>query len=63
MRPKQPLHKILLSVIAALFGIQSSKKAQDDFKETSPWVFIFIGIGLLFCLIAGLVTVVHFVGA
>jgi len=59
MKSKQPFHKIVLSVIAALFGIQSSKKANEDFKETSPWAFIIIGIILVILFVMGLLTVVH----
>jgi hypothetical protein len=61
MKSKQPFYKIVLSVIAALFGIQSSKKANEDFKETSPWIFIIIGIVLIVLLVLGLVSVVRFV--
>lgn len=59
MANKQPLHKILLSVIAALFGIQSSKKAQADFQETSPWVFVGFGVLLVILLVTSLMLVVR----
>jgi uncharacterized membrane protein len=58
MANKQPFHKILMSVLAALFGIQSAKKASDDFEESSPWVFILIGIFLIILLVIGLLTIV-----
>jgi hypothetical protein len=61
MKNKQPMHKIILSVLAALFGIQSRNKADQDFQESSPWVFIIIGIILVLMLVFGLLTVVHFV--
>lgn len=58
MKTKQPLHKIVLSVLAAIFGIQSSKKADQDFQETSPWIFILIGIVFLILFVSGLMLVV-----
>jgi hypothetical protein len=63
MKNKQPFHKIFMSVLAALFGIQSAKKASEDFEEPSPWVFIFIGIFLIVLLVIGLLTVVIKVAA
>lgn len=58
MKAKQPLHKVILSVFAALFGVQSSKKAGEDFEEPSPWIFVIIGIILIVLLVFGLVMIV-----
>lgn len=61
MSNKQPFHKILLSVLAAFLGVQSSKKAKDDFQEPSPWMFILIGVILLIIFVSVLLTVVNLV--
>lgn len=63
MKTKQPFYQIVLSVLAAVFGIQSSKKASEDFKETSPWVFILIGVVFLVLFVSTLAFVVSRVTA
>lgn len=59
MKTKQPFHKVLLSVLAAFMGIQSANKAKKDFEETSPWVYVLLGIALVILLVLGLVTLVR----
>lgn len=60
-KPKHSFFRALFSVLAAFFGVQASKNAQEDFKQPGPWVFILIGITLLFLLVIGLATVVSVV--
>lgn len=53
--------KIVLSVLAAIFGIQSSKKAEDDFQQPGPWAYIITGIIFIILLVIGLLTIVSHV--
>ena len=43
---KQPnkLLRVIQSTVAGLFGIQSEKNRQEDFKEKSPFDYILAGI-------------------
>lgn len=34
---------VIKSVLAALFGVQSQQKHQQDFNHSSPWLFIIVG--------------------
>ena len=36
--------KIIKSVLAAFFGVQSEANRQQDFQSVSPWKFILVGI-------------------
>jgi len=58
---KHSLWRTFTSVLAAFFGVQASSKAQEDFNQPSPWVFILIGIVLLVLLVLGLASIVSFV--
>jgi len=53
--------KIVLSVLAALFGIQSRSKADEDFKQPGPWVYIVVGIVFIVLLVVGLAAIVSHV--
>lgn len=48
--------KIIKSVLAALFGVQSQQQRRQDFNQQSPWPFIIIGgiiiVGFVVILIA-----------
>ncbi|PTB33263.1 DUF2970 domain-containing protein [Photobacterium phosphoreum] len=35
--------RIIKSVLAALFGVQSQQQHHQDFNQSSPWPFIIIG--------------------
>jgi hypothetical protein len=44
-RKKSPgVLKVLQSVMAGAFGVQSSKRHQEDFSSHSPWPYIVAGI-------------------
>ncbi|SET26174.1 MULTISPECIES: DUF2970 domain-containing protein [Marinobacter] len=45
--------KVLQSVMAGAFGVQSGKRHEEDFSSHSPWPYI----------VAGLIFTVGFVGA
>ncbi|WP_328189916.1 DUF2970 domain-containing protein [Marinobacter sp. OP 3.4] len=36
--------KIMQSVLAGAFGVQSGKRHQEDFSSQSPWPYIIAGI-------------------
>lgn len=38
------LLKVLQSVLAGAFGVQSSKRHEEDFSSHSPWPYIVAGI-------------------
>lgn len=41
---KPSLKQIILSVLAAMFGVQSQKVRERDFQYGSPMAFIIVGI-------------------
>ncbi len=41
---RQPLGSVVGSVFASMFGVQSSKKHQDDFERGSPALYIVVGL-------------------
>lgn len=44
-RRSSPLHKVIASVLASFFGVQSSHKHQEDFTKGSPLTYILVGLG------------------
>ncbi len=52
---------MILSVLAAMFGVQKGKNRERDFTQGNPWIFIIIGIimttAFVFLLIAVVKTV------
>jgi len=52
---------ILLSALAALFGIQSEKNRERDFQQGKPSDFIVVGILGVFFLIFGVIFLVKWV--
>lgn len=46
---KPSLGQIIMSVLAAMFGVQSDKVRRRDFTHGNPWVFILMGI--VFCIL------------
>lgn len=55
------LYRVLQSVLAALIGVQSEKKRQEDFQHSSPWPFIIAGIILTLMLVLLLVILVRWI--
>lgn len=49
------------SVVAAAFGVQSSKNRMRDFAGGKPWPFILGGLAFTILFILTLVTVVRWV--
>jgi len=53
------LWQVILSVLAAMFGVQSGKARERDFTHGNPWVFIVVGIIAVMVFVAVLYGVVH----
>lgn len=50
---KPSLWQVIMSVFAAMFGVQSDEARRRDFTHGNPWIFIFVGI--VFCILFVLV--------
>lgn len=55
------LFKVVLSVMAAMFGVQSSKNRERDFSKGRPAAYIIVGIFMTLLFILTLWLVVKFV--
>ncbi|MCG9695358.1 DUF2970 domain-containing protein [Shewanella sp. Isolate11] len=53
--------QLLLSTLAAFFGVQSQNNRHKDFQSTSPLPFIIMGIALAILLIISLIMIVNLV--
>ena len=61
-KPKsQSFVKLVLSALAAAFGVQSRKNLEDDFAQRSPLPFIVAGIVFTAAFVLTLVLVVRLV--
>jgi hypothetical protein len=62
--PEQPnltFWQMLSSVMAAAFGVQSSKNRQRDFSRGKPIHFIIIGLGFTVVFVLVMVSLVQFI--
>jgi hypothetical protein len=55
------LLKVTGSVLASFFGVQSSRKHQEDFTRGSPAAYILIGLGATLAFILALYGLVQLV--
>lgn len=53
--------KVLQSIAAGAFGVQSAKRHQEDFNSHSPWPYVIAGILFTAGFIAVLVFIVSWV--
>ncbi len=53
--------QVILSVLAALFGVQNHEKHQRDFEHGDPVQFIVVGILLVAMFVLSLVWLVNFI--
>ncbi len=60
-RKKFALIDRMQSGLAALIGIQSSQKHQNDFEQNSPWSYITMGILLISGFIILILNIVQWV--
>ncbi len=40
----QSLWQVVSSVLASMFGVQSSSKHEQDFAKGRPWVYVVVGL-------------------
>ncbi len=60
--PKKPTRlQVAWSVIAAAFGVQSSKNRERDFSHGDPATFIIAGLGFTVLFVLTLVGIVYLV--
>ncbi len=50
--------KVLHSVIAAIFGIQSDKNREEDFSKGDPSQYIVMGIVVVVAIVIGMIVLV-----
>ncbi|WP_343222081.1 DUF2970 domain-containing protein [Pseudoalteromonas luteoviolacea] len=50
---------IFQSVLAAMFGVQSSKKYQYDFTHTPFWPYVLVGTLFVILFVVGLILLVN----
>ncbi len=55
--------QVIVSVLAALFGVQSDNNRQHDFKQSSPWPFIVVGIVIIGAMIMAIIAVAQWATA
>lgn len=61
-RKKGPgILKVMQSILAGAFGVQSSKRREEDFSSHSPWPYIVAGILFTACFVVTLVLMVKWV--
>ncbi len=61
-KPKGPgVLKVMQSILAGAFGVQSSKRQEEDFSSHSPWPYIAAGILFTAGFVVTLILVVRWV--
>ena len=61
-RPRSPgVLKIMQSILAGAFGVQSDKRRQEDFSHHSPLPYIVAGVLFTVAFVGGLIIVVKLV--
>ena len=60
--PAEPTwFQVLLSSLAAAFGVQNSRNRRRDFSSASPWKFIVMGLVVTAVMVATLVLTVKLI--
>jgi hypothetical protein len=61
-KPKSPgVLKVMQSILAGAFGVQSDKRRQEDFSGHSPWPYIIAGVLFTVSFVVGLIVIVNLV--
>ncbi|AOY87610.1 hypothetical protein BKP64_05170 [Marinobacter salinus] len=61
-KPKGPgVWKVLQSILAGAFGVQSDKRREEDFSSHSPWPYIIAGVLFTAGFVIGLILIVQMV--
>lgn len=63
MANKNGLLKVVQSVFASAFGVQSQAKYEQDFSQTAIFPYILVGIVFVAVLVLGLVILVNWLTA
>lgn len=58
---KLTLKQVLISILGALIGVQSSKINKRDFESGNPFIFIVMGIIVVTAFIITLITIAKIV--
>ncbi|MBW0146325.1 DUF2970 domain-containing protein [Marinobacter arenosus] len=53
--------KVMQSILAGAFGVQSDKRREEDFSSHSPWPYIIAGILFTAGFVIGLIVIVQMV--
>jgi uncharacterized membrane protein YidH (DUF202 family) len=62
MSASQPnFFSVIISVLAALFGVQTEQNRQRDFSKGHPGVFIAVGVFFIVLFVATLLLIVNLV--
>jgi hypothetical protein len=56
---KNGLLTAMLSALAAMFGVQSERKRQEDFSSGSPLRYLLTGVLMVALFIVGVILLVH----
>lgn len=59
--PKPGLKQVIMSVLAAVFGIQTQENRERDFKKGDPRDYIAVYVVLVIALVIGMIVVVKMV--
>lgn len=60
-REKPGFRKVVMSVLAAVFGVQSQKNRERDFKKGDPGDYIAVYVVLVIALVIGMIVAVNLV--
>ena len=61
-KPRGPgVLKVMQSILAGAFGVQSDKRREEDFSSHSPWPHIIAGILFTASFVVGLIVIVNLV--
>ncbi len=53
--------KVMQSILAGAFGVQSDKRREEDFSSHSPWPYIIAGVLFTASFVVGLIVIVKLV--
>ena len=61
-KPESPgVLKVMQSILAGAFGVQSDKRREEDFSSHSPWPYIIAGVLFTAGFVVGLIVIVQMV--
>ena len=61
-KPRGPgVLKVMQSILAGAFGVQSDKRREEDFSSHSPWPYIIAGVLFTATFVLGMILIVQMV--